>query len=44
MVMYNGEIVAYFSDSSQINEEILGEYMLGLKRQSEIEIGRLIHD
>ena len=43
IVMYNGEIVAYFPDAKQVNETILGEYMLGLKRQTGEEIRRVIH-
>lgn len=43
MVLYSGEIVAYFPDASKINEEVLGEYMLGIKRQSDEEIRRAIH-
>ncbi len=38
IVMYDGQVVAYFPDVSQINEEILGEYMLGVKKQSSEEI------
>ncbi len=37
VVMYDGEIVAYFSDVSKISENELGLYMLGVKRQSEAE-------
>lgn len=44
MVMYDGEIVAYFEDSSTVTEEILGEYMLGIRKQNNEEIGGLIHD
>lgn len=40
IVLYNGEIVAHFSDSSQVNENELGEYMLGLGRQTADEIRR----
>lgn len=38
MVMYDGEITAYFSDASQIDERELGSYMLGLKKQSKEEL------
>lgn len=38
MVMYGGEIVAYFKDSSKVTEEELGKYMLGIKKQSPEEI------
>jgi len=34
LVMYGGEVVAYFDDSSMVTEEELGQYMLGLKKQS----------
>lgn len=43
VVMYGGEIVAYFDDSSKVSEVELGEYMLGIKRQSQEEIGRAIY-
>lgn len=44
IVLYNGEIVAYFPEVKKINEEILGKYMLGLEKQSPEEIGGVIHD
>lgn len=34
VVMYAGEIVAYFKDVKNLSEEELGRYMLGIKRQS----------
>jgi simple sugar transport system ATP-binding protein len=34
IVLYEGEIVAFFPDASKINEEDLGRYMLGIERQS----------
>lgn len=43
IVMNNGEIVAYFEDASKVDETTLGEYMLGLKRQTEEEIGGVYH-
>jgi len=39
VVMYEGKIVAYFEDLKGVNEEILGEYMLGLKKHDEQRIG-----
>jgi simple sugar transport system ATP-binding protein len=39
LVMYNGHVVALFPDPSSIEEEELGLYMLGAKRQSEEEMG-----
>ncbi len=44
VVMCGGEIVAYFEDASQVTDFILGEYMLGLKRMSDEEIGRVCYD
>lgn len=38
MVMYDGEIVAYFDDINNIQEEELGLFMLGLKRHSAEQI------
>lgn len=37
-VMCDGKVVAYFPDASVVGEDELGEYMLGLKRQSSREI------
>ena len=39
IVLYNGEIVAYFPDLDGVSENMIGEYMLGLKRQTAREIG-----
>ncbi len=44
VVMYGGEIVAYIEDSTKVTEEELGEYMLGLKKQSMEEIGRVVYE
>lgn len=43
-VMNEGQIVAYFEDSSTVTEQELGEYMLGIKRMSKEEVGGLIHE
>ncbi len=43
-VMYGGKIVAYFPDAKEIDEQILGEYMLGLKKQTDEEIGGVIFE
>ena len=43
MVFCGGEIVAYFEDTSTLTDEEMGEYMLGLKRQSPEEIRRAFH-
>lgn len=44
LVFYNGKIAAYFPDSRKVNEELLGEYMLGLRTMSPEEIGGVIHE
>ena len=38
IVMYGGEIVAYFPDSASVTEEELGLYMLGVKKMTPEEI------
>ncbi|GAB6116694.1 MAG: ral nucleoside transport system ATP-binding protein [Thermoanaerobacterium sp.] len=43
IVMFGGEIVAYFEDVSYVTEEELGAYMLGLKKQSLEEIRRVLY-
>lgn len=42
IVMYEGEIVAYFDSVEGLSEEELGLYMLGLKKMSAEEIGGVI--
>ncbi len=44
MVLYGGEIVAWFPDASKVDERELGYYMLGLKKQSAEEIRGAIHE
>ena len=44
IVMYGGRIAAYFEDTKDLNDEIMGEYMLGLKKQTAEEIGRVCHE
>lgn len=45
IVMYDGEIVAYFENTKDITEVELGCYMLGLKRQPAEDIrGRVLHE
>lgn len=44
LVMYEGEIVAYFEDVSSITEEELGLYMLGVKCHEEERIRRATHE
>lgn len=44
MVMYGGEIVAYFPDLSDLSEEELGYYMLGVKKMTPEQIGGALHE
>ncbi len=44
VVMYNGKIVAYFSETSGLDEKKLGLYMLGLEKQSDEQIGRCAYE
>lgn len=44
IVMYSGEIVAYFDNLADLTEKELGFYMLGVKRQSPEEIRRLMDE
>lgn len=43
IIMYNGGIAAYFEDTSSLSDAVMGEYMLGLKQQSEEEVRRVQH-
>jgi simple sugar transport system ATP-binding protein len=40
--MFEGEITGVFPDASTVKEEELGYYMLGVKRQSEVEMEALL--
>ena len=44
IVMYGGRISAYFEDTSDLSDEVMGEYMLGLKQQVPEEVGRICHE
>jgi len=44
IVLYGGKVVAYFEDTSELDDTEMGEYMLGLKHQSPEEIERVCHD
>lgn len=44
IVMCEGKIVAYFDDTSQIDEYDIGEYMLGIKKQTEEELRRAVYE
>ncbi|MCD8037048.1 MAG: ABC transporter ATP-binding protein [Clostridiales bacterium] len=44
IVMVNGKIAAYFEDTAVLTDIIMGEYMLGIKQQSEEEVRRVQHE
>ena len=44
IVMYGGKIVGYFEDSSQLDDLTMGEYMLGLKHQTDEEIAKVSYE
>lgn len=44
IVMHNGEIVAYFEDASQVSDFELGEYMLGIKKQTVEELRGVVYE
>lgn len=44
IVMHGGEIVAYLKDANKVTENELGEYMLGIKHQTEEEIKEVCHE
>lgn len=43
IIMYNGQIAAYFEDTKDLTDTVMGEYMLGLKQQSPEEVRRVQH-
>lgn len=43
IVLYDGEISGYFPDTRKLTERELGQYMLGVKRQTEEEVGGVCH-
>lgn len=43
-VMYDGELVAYFDDTKDLNEEKLGLYMLGIERHEPAQIRKAVND
>ena len=44
IVLCEGKIAAYFKDTKDMTEIKLGEYMLGIKRMTEDEIGGVVHE
>lgn len=43
LVMNEGRFTAYLPNAEKTNEEILGEYMLGIQKQTEEEVRRVYH-
>ena len=44
IVLYEGEIAAYFKDLNGVTEEELGEYMLGIKKQPQETIREVYYE
>lgn len=44
IVMCEGEIVAYFKDTKNITEQILGEHLLGLKKMTKEQIRGVVYE
>ncbi len=44
IVMYGGKIAAYFEDTAELNDKIMGEYMLGVQTQPPEETRKVCHD
>ncbi|MEA4898197.1 MAG: ABC transporter ATP-binding protein [Christensenellaceae bacterium] len=44
LVMYSGRVSAYFERATDVSETEIGHYMLGVKRQSDGEVGRAAHE
>ncbi len=42
LVMKDGRIVAHFEDASAVSEELLGEYMLGVRQMAPEEMGDMV--
>ncbi|MNL64433.1 Ribose import ATP-binding protein RbsA [compost metagenome] len=43
LVMYEGQIAAFFDKPSAVSEEELGLYMLGIHRQDKEQTGRAVN-
>ena len=44
IIMHGGKIAAYFEDTAELTDELMGRYMLGLEEQSPEEIRRVCHE
>ena len=44
IIMCGGHIAAYFEDTSDLSDEMMGKYMLGVEQQKPEEIRRVCHE
>lgn len=44
IIMCGGKIAAYFEDTEELTDELMGRYMLGIEQQSPEEIRRVCHE
>ncbi len=44
IIMCGGHIAAYFEDTADLSDEMMGKYMLGVERQKPEEIRRVCHE
>lgn len=44
IIMCSGKIAAYFEDTKELSDELMGKYMLGIEKQTPEEIRRVCHE
>ena len=44
IIMCGGKIAAYFEDTKELSDELMGKYMLGIEKQTPEEIRRVCHE
>ena len=44
IIMCGGKIAAYFEDTKELSDELMGKYMLGIEQQSPEEVRRVCHE
>ncbi len=44
IIMHGGKISAYFEDTENLSDELMGKYMLGIEEQTPEEIRRVCHE
>ena len=44
IIMHGGKIAAYFEDTKELTDELMGKYMLGLEQQESAQIRRVCHE